>query len=100
RAKLLIFPQLIGSVARFPILFIFIYFLQSPIQGTILAFSIFFVPFAIFYCLNLRWFLKNSKVDLGGFITTLRNIVTTGFSSWIPHMISILGSQLSIISIF
>jgi O-antigen/teichoic acid export membrane protein len=100
KSKNLIIPQIIGSLIRFPILFIFIFFFDSAITGTIIAYSSFFFVCALLYSLDLYRFLKSYSLQLTDLVGNIREILSTGLSSWLPHIISIIGSQLSIITIF
>ncbi|MDF0681303.1 MAG: polysaccharide biosynthesis C-terminal domain-containing protein [Candidatus Nitrosocosmicus sp.] len=100
KSKNLLIPQIIGSLIRFPILFIFIFYIDSAIIGTIIAYSSFFFVCALLYSLDLYRFLKSYSVQLNDFVSNIKEIISTGLSSWLPHIISIIGSQLSIITIF
>jgi O-antigen/teichoic acid export membrane protein len=100
KSKSLIGPMLIGTITRFPVFFIFIFILNYPSVGTILSyFSLFFVS-TLFYAIELYRHVKQSPVHLKQTFKTGKEIVLSGLASWIPHIINVLGSQLSLITVF
>jgi O-antigen/teichoic acid export membrane protein len=100
KSKSLIKPMLIGTIVRFPILLAFIYMLNFPSIGTILAyFSLFFIS-TTFYGFELYRYLKHYSIDIKKTIMLVKDVVSTGLASWVPHIINILGSQLSLITVF
>jgi O-antigen/teichoic acid export membrane protein len=101
KARKLVLPLVIGSIIRFPILFGMIYVFNSPATGVILAYSAFLFVSTAFYSVYLANFVRKSKVNpFGKLLSNLRLVITAGLASWVPHMLSVLGSQLAIVSVF
>lgn len=101
QSKALLSPLIFGSIFRFPIIFILFYVLESTNLAVILAYSSLYIFSTVFYALHLRRFLRTATSNLfAGFGNTLRHVLSAGLVGWIPHTINVLGSQLSILTIF
>jgi O-antigen/teichoic acid export membrane protein len=100
KSRSLLNPVLFGSILRFPLLFLFIFIVYFPSIGTITAyFSMFFVS-TICYGYELHKYLKKYHFNWSESFKYVRVIFSSGFTSWLPHIINVLGSQLSLITVF
>jgi O-antigen/teichoic acid export membrane protein len=100
KSKTLIHPMLIGTMARFPILLVFIYILGYPAIGTILAYFSLFIISTLSYGLELYRNLRPYSFNFRALLAAQFGIISAGLASWVPHIINILGSQLSLITVF
>jgi O-antigen/teichoic acid export membrane protein len=101
QSKKLIIPMLLGVLSRFPILIVAIYLFNAPGIETLLAYSSFlFISTTIYSVYIIEIFRKTSVRAIQNFRSNIKLVLSAGLASWIPHMISILGSQLAIISVF
>lgn len=100
KSRSLLNPILFGSILRFPLLILFIYIIYFPSIGTIIAyFSTFFVS-AFCYGYELHKYLKKYYFSWKESIKFVKVIFASGFTSWLPHIINVLGSQLALITVF
>lgn len=100
KSKSLLYPVLFGSILRFPLLILFIFVIYFPSIGSIIAyFSMFFVG-TFCYGYELHKYLKKYYFSWNESLKYVKVIFKSGFTSWLPHIISILGSQLSLITVF
>jgi O-antigen/teichoic acid export membrane protein len=99
-SRRLVIPQLIGAIVRFPILFGSVYLLNLPIVGTIIAYSSLPVICVVFYAYYSFKISKKVPISRKNILNDTKTIMSMSISSWIPHIINILGSQLAIISVF
>ena len=92
---------LIGSLARFPVLFGTIYILSAPPTiATIIAYSstLFITP--VLCCIYLRNILLEPFNVIKNVRATLQNILSAGIAAWIPTLVGVFGSQLGVITVF
>jgi O-antigen/teichoic acid export membrane protein len=100
KSKSLINPMLIGTIVRFPVFLFFVFVLNYPSIGAVMAyFSLFFIS-TFFYGYELHTQLKQQSIHFRQIFKTTREILSGGLASWIPHIINVLGSQLSLITVF
>ncbi|MGI0015248.1 MAG: lipopolysaccharide biosynthesis protein, partial [Nitrososphaera sp.] len=101
RSKDTVFPLLIGSIARIPVLFGIMAFFNESEIGVIVAYASMLVistPLLAFYLVkSLR-----GKVEMNSHNTfgSIRQLFNSSFAGWIPQIIRVLGSQLGVITIF
>jgi O-antigen/teichoic acid export membrane protein len=96
----LVLPQIVGSIIRFPLLFGIIYYFNSPTIGTIIAYASLPVFSVIIYAILCVRISKRGVLSFDNLKEDSKSIITMSLSSWVPHIINILGSQLSIISVY
>jgi O-antigen/teichoic acid export membrane protein len=96
----LVLPQIVGSIIRFPLLIGFIYYFNSPTIGTIIAYSSLPVFSVIIYAIFCYKISKRGDLSFKNLKEDFKSIIAMSLSSWMPHIINILGSQLSIISVY
>lgn len=101
RSKKLVMPLILGSLLRFPIFLALIYLFNQPTEATVVTYSILvFLP-TILYAKYLYNFLpKEIEFSISRIFFGLRTILRPSLASWIPHMLSVLGSQLGIVTVF
>lgn len=101
QSKKLVIPLIIGSLARFPLLFIITYLFNATAAGIIFAYSTFLFITTAFYSVYLaRMVLHTTARATKDIVSNTKQIVSAGLASWIPHIIGVLGSQLGILSVF
>lgn len=93
----LVISLLIGSLVRFPLLFGAIYLFNVPTMGTVIAYSSMFFVSTALYSIYLAKILRSPCRAIENFAVNINLVLKAGLASWIPHMISVLGSQLGII---
>lgn len=99
-SKKLIMPLIIGSLIRFPVFFILVYFFNAPTLGTILGYFCMIIISSISFAVSSIYVFKG-KVHAPrtyNFFETSKQVLRASLSSWIPHVLNILGYQLSIIT--
>ena len=101
RSKELTLPFLFGSLLRFPILFALLYFLKGVTLATVLAYSsMIFISAGFFGFYSIKIFYGRTLVKAtGNIVPNIKTILKAGLSSWIPHVINVLGYQLGILTI-
>jgi O-antigen/teichoic acid export membrane protein len=101
QSRALLSPLIIGSILRFPVLLLAYYFLQSTYDGIALSYISLYMVSTLCYAAHLVKYLKGSaRFSLGDFSSYLKPILASGTAGWIPHVINVLGSQLSILTVF
>jgi O-antigen/teichoic acid export membrane protein len=100
RSKELTLPFLFSSLLRFPILFAALYFLNAATLSTILAYSsMIFISAGLFGIYSIKIFYGRTLVKATeNLIPNVKTILKAGLSSWIPHVITVLGYQLGILT--
>ncbi|MDN5847262.1 MAG: hypothetical protein L0H53_13425, partial [Candidatus Nitrosocosmicus sp.] len=99
-SRKLLFPVVIGSIGRFPIFFFLLYTIDLPIIGTTIAYISLFIISVLWYAFSLYKIIRHYPFNLKNLYSNLSEVFLSGFSSWIPHIINILGSQLSLIGVY
>jgi O-antigen/teichoic acid export membrane protein len=100
KSRSLLYPILFGSILRFPLLVLFVFIIYFPSIGSIIAyFSMFFIG-TLCYGYELHKYLNKYYFSWNESLKYVKVIFTSGFTSWLPHIINILGSQLSLITVF
>ena len=92
---------LIGSILRFPVLFGTLYVLNTPPTiGTTIAYSsaLFITP--ILCSVYLSKVLPWRMLAINNVKNSLRNILGASLASWVPSIVSVLGSQLGILTVY
>jgi O-antigen/teichoic acid export membrane protein len=100
RSKALLGPLLLGSVTRFPLIIAGVYLFNAPTMAAVAAYSSSLFVSTICYSLYLFKFLKSSSPVIASIRVNIKRILRAALAGWIPHIISVLGSQLSIITVF
>jgi O-antigen/teichoic acid export membrane protein len=102
KSKSLVIPFLLGSLARFPILFgIYLLFNTTLTVATIIAFSSLLFITTISFAISLFRFIHQSpRWKPERFLLTVKDILAAGLSSWIPHTANVAGYWLGIIAVF
>lgn len=101
QSKKLVLPLVIGSIVRFPLLFGLSYVFSTSATGVIISYSAFLFVSTAFYSVYLAKLVHKSHVrEIKNLVSNLRQVLSAGLASWIPHIISVLGSQLAIVSVF
>jgi O-antigen/teichoic acid export membrane protein len=101
QSKKLVIPLLVGLLCRFPLLFGVIYFFNAPSMGTLLSYSSFlFISTAWYSVYLIKILRKTPSRATENILHNIKHILTAGLASWVPHIISVLGSQLAIITVF
>jgi O-antigen/teichoic acid export membrane protein len=96
----LLLPFILGAGLRFPVFFSITFFLASPVLGTIIGYFCMIIIASVFFAIySIKIFRGRTDVRaLGEFLPIAKNVITTSLSSWAPHLLFVLGYQLSIIS--
>lgn len=101
KSKDLVFPLIIGSLSRFPVLFAAIYVFAAPGTGTIVSYSLVMFISVTFYAVSTIKIFRGSRAkateNMG---KNARLILNASLVSWVPQIISVLGSQLGVITVF
>lgn len=101
KSKHTVIPMIIGSIARFPVLFVAIYAFGSTSYGVIISYSlVLFVTAAFYVAYTFRIFRGTSTPATTNLFKNIKLILHASLASWVPHIISVLGSQLGIITVF
>ena len=101
RSKALISALVIGSILRFPILIVAVYAIDSVDEGAALSYISLYMISAVYYALYMVKYLRGSKENgLSNFKSNLKEVLSSAVAGWIPHLINVLGSQLSIVTVF
>jgi O-antigen/teichoic acid export membrane protein len=95
----LVMSLLIGSLVRFPLLFGIIYLFNVPAIGTVIAYSSMFFIATAFYSIYLAKILRSPSRAIENIAANTKLVLSAGLASWIPHLISVVGSQLGIITV-
>lgn len=100
-SKHLIIPLIVGSLLRFPVFIVILYAFDKPVEATVFAYSmLIFVP-TVFYAFFLKNLLSEKvSLNLSKVRSELKIIMPPSLASWFPHVMSVLGSQLGIVSVF
>ena len=100
-SKKLVMPFILGSLVRFPILFIAVSLFSLPTLGTVVAYcSLIFISaiYFGFYSIKIFWGKTNYRA-LENIYLNIKQVLHAGLASWIPHMMNVLGTQLGIITV-
>jgi O-antigen/teichoic acid export membrane protein len=101
RSDKLIIPLLIGSLCRFPLLFAAIYILYDSSYAVLVAYASFLFISTAFYSVYVMKIFRTTRVSaFTNMSSNTKQILMAGLVSWIPHIISVLGSQLAILTVF
>jgi O-antigen/teichoic acid export membrane protein len=98
RSKDLVMPMLIASFLRFPILFLMLE-ISDPISSIIISYSSVLFISTIIYGIKLSPYLKG-QINLKNTFRNIKKLILISFVSWIPQLLSVLGSQLSTLTVF
>lgn len=101
RSKHLLLPLIVGSLLRFPVFVTILYVFDRPVEASIFAYSmLIFVP-TIFYAFFLKNFLSvKVPFNTSKIISQIKTILPASLASWFPHLMSVLGSQLGVVTVF
>jgi O-antigen/teichoic acid export membrane protein len=98
----LVVPMIIGTIIRFPLLFIFIYILNEADMAAVIAYASLFFLTSSWYGISVIRISTRYKVlaaYYNSFISNSKEVLSAGLASWIPHVIYVAGAQLGIVSI-
>jgi O-antigen/teichoic acid export membrane protein len=98
-SKKLILPYLLSSLARFPILFILIFFESSSISVA-WAYSSSYIILFILLITTVSLLLKNKEGKFENFLPNVKKLVRAGLAKWIPTIVSVLGVQLGVLILY
>lgn len=101
KSKSIVIPTIISSVSRFAVLFSLFLLIEASELTVAWAYSMSYVIICIFLLIITIKYLKTIEGPF--FYETRKNLKTVvhgSFARWIPQIISVLGSQLSILAIF
>jgi O-antigen/teichoic acid export membrane protein len=100
-SKKLVMPFLLGSLIRFPILFIAVSFFSLPTLGTVIAYcSLIFISAIYFGIYSIKVFRgRTNQRALGNIYLNVKHVLHAGLASWIPHIMNVLGTQFGIITV-
>ncbi len=100
-AKKLLLPSIIGSLIRFPLLFGFVYFLNSPGMGTILSYASMLFVSTAFYAFYVLKIVKGTPLkSTHNIVSNFKQLFNASLASWLPYVMGQIGSQLGVIIIF
>lgn len=101
RSQNLVLPVLTGSLLRFPVLLTSVYLFNAPTIGTIIAYSLVLFISAGTYGVYLAKIFKGISVkSTENIISNIKHLINASLVSWGPQMLSVIGSQLSILAVF
>lgn len=101
RSKHLVMPLLIGAVLRFPLLLAAIIFFNTSDLAIIIAYSmVMFVSSTLYAFYTVKIYGGNTASALQNAASNIRLVLKASMASWVPQIISVLGSQLGIITVF
>lgn len=98
-SKKLILPYFISSIGRFPILFILL-FVETSALSVAWAYSSSYVILCILFLTTVILLLRNKEGKIENFWNDVRYLVKAGLAKWIPTIVNVLGTQLSILVIY
>ena len=100
KSKKILMPSLIGSIARFPIFVAFVYVFNLPTIGIILAYaSMQFISTAYFASYISKMF-NNIPTKMENLQDKTKIIFKAGISSWVPYIMTQVGSNIGVLLIF
>lgn len=101
RSKYLVMPLTIGALLRFPLLLVAILFFNTSNLAVIIAYSmVMFVSSILYAFYTVRIYHGNAARALQNAASNIRVVLKASLASWVPQIISVLGSQLGIITVF
>ena len=101
KSKSIILPSIVASISRFPILFAMFYFVGNSEISVAWAYSISYaVVSAILFLVTFRFLAGFSGKFFDETVIHLKTVIHGSLPRWFPQIISVLGSQLSILAIF
>jgi O-antigen/teichoic acid export membrane protein len=101
QSKKLLMPFLLGSLARFPILFAIFFILDSFTMEIVIAFSsLLFITSFCFGIYLIRFMNQSKRRPVGNFYFYVKKVLRAGLASWIPHTLNVAGYWLGIIAVF
>jgi O-antigen/teichoic acid export membrane protein len=101
RSNSLIIPQILASLFRFPLLFLFLHLSNLTELNVTWSYTIFFVVSSVFLFLIVIYFLKQQEgKSFYNIISNIKLVLRGSISRWIPNVIFSIGSKLNILIIF
>lgn len=101
KSRTLVIPSVIASIARFPVLFILFYFLGKSDTSVAWSYSVIYIVNSIILLSILLGIMKTiSGKYFHNARSNLKLVIRGSAPRWIPQIISVLGSQLSILAVF
>ncbi len=101
KSKSIVIPTIISSLSRFVVLFALFFVIGSSELSVAWAYSMSYIVICILLLIVTIKYLR--KIEGPFFYETKKNlktIVQGSFARWIPQIISVLGSQLSVLAVF
>jgi len=101
KSKSIIVPIIISSFLRIPI-FIFLFdFRDTVLMDAVWAYSSFFIISPIILIIPIWKLLRNiPNKHKFEFKNTIKDVIRVSIPRWIPHLVGVLGSQSSILTVF
>ena len=100
-SKKTVLPIVVGSLARFPILLIFVYLFNTENIGILIAYSSWLFVSTAFYAIYVTKMLKGTpKKAFQAIAVDIKQLFKASWVSWGPGILSTFGTQLGIIVIF
>ena len=101
KSKLIFFPAIISSVARFPLFFALLAISFDSIMNVAISYSIFYLLSSSILTIIVIYEMKKLNVSFNlEFKKTLKFVIHASFPRWIPQILSVIGSQLGILAVF
>jgi O-antigen/teichoic acid export membrane protein len=100
RSKDLIYPLIIGSLARFPVFISILYIFDEPTLSIIVGyFSMWYITAGLYGYYTFKVFRHSSESAFKNLTTNMRHVLQAGLSSWVPHTVYVLGAQLGVVTV-
>lgn len=101
KSKKIFIPYTLGGISRFVVLFIALYFFGSSDINTGWAFSASFALSGLMLLFITTNFLRGKPGKFfGDFSQNVKLVVKGSIARWIPQIVTVIGMQLSILSVF
>jgi O-antigen/teichoic acid export membrane protein len=101
KSKSMTIPIIISSFLRIPIFFILFYFSDMIIMNAVWAYSSFFIISPIILIIPIWKILRDVPNNHNfEFKNTVKSVIQGSIPRWIPHLVGVIGSQSSILTVF
>lgn len=101
RSTSIIIPQVLASILRFPLIFLFLYFSNLTELNVTWSYAIYFLVSAVSLLLVTSYYLSQHDGKLFyNLFSNMKLVVRGSVSRWIPNVIFSIGTKLNILIIF
>lgn len=101
RSKSIILPNLVGTLSRFPLLFLLLFMVEKSELNVAFAYSSFYLVLSfLLFAVTSRFYKKIPGSYFYNAKNNLKLVIYGSLPRWIPQIITTLGSQISILIIF